>query len=62
MSNFLSQDYADLRGLVLLRKEILENPLYYEGTVKLDHDPRKEFNELYFNQIYCSGAVYGVYK
>jgi hypothetical protein len=56
--NFVSGDYADLDGLILIRKEIVERPFFNKrGCFKIYHNPKEKLNNLYFNHIHNSGSV-----
>lgn len=55
---------SSLQGeLVLIRKEILENPFTLFGYVyKLDYNIIHKYNDLQFSKIYDCGSVYGFLK
>jgi len=56
-TNLISGDYADIEGMVVIRKEIADGVLFVGGPYKLDHDPRERLANLNFNRIYNSGTV-----
>lgn len=54
---FISGDYTEIEGLVVIRREIVEGVHNIGGPYRLDHDPRQKLDALNFNRVYNSGTV-----
>ena len=55
--NFISEDFNNLKELVVIREEIAEKPFYLPGIFKLDYDPRLVIANQGFSQVYDCGTV-----
>lgn len=55
--NLISKDFSDLKGIVIIREEIVGNPFFLSGAFKLNYDPRQILLEQGFSQVYDCGTV-----